>query len=303
MHKLILFILLCALPAAAQTTHATVESERALANFAQMVKQKHMFIAVNDPRAEMVQRIGLRLANQARRPVPWQFVIVGDSSPNAACTGEGIVYVTTGLLDLKLDEDELAGILAHEVAHGARHHIERDRLQWQRARDAYHSVDIQTATTRLQNDLREAREAPTLPGATQSPGSQASMVDRLQISEHILQSRREDAAQVQRNFKVYQQHHVDNSWADEREADQIGMRYAYGAGYSQDGLARALEKLRDRRVRLGQNSALGPSDSHPPLDERIQLLRSIMDGRMVRPTLVPSIKATPIPVQTAGIWK
>lgn len=59
------------------------------------------------------------LAMAARIPTPRIF-IVKDSSPNAFATGtspkNGAVAVTTGLLEL-LNDEEIEGVLAHEVAH------------------------------------------------------------------------------------------------------------------------------------------------------------------------------------------
>jgi heat shock protein HtpX len=60
-----------------------------------------------------------RLATQASIPKPAVYLI-DDDAPNAFATGrtpsKGAVAVTTGLIRL-LDRDELAGVIAHELAH------------------------------------------------------------------------------------------------------------------------------------------------------------------------------------------
>ncbi len=60
-----------------------------------------------------------RLAERAGIPTPRVFIIP-DKSPNAFATGRNpehaVVAVTEGLLDL-MDPDEVAGVLAHELAH------------------------------------------------------------------------------------------------------------------------------------------------------------------------------------------
>jgi heat shock protein HtpX len=60
-----------------------------------------------------------QLALQARMPKPAVYIIESDT-PNAFATGrspsKGAVAVTTGLMRL-LDRDELAGVIAHELAH------------------------------------------------------------------------------------------------------------------------------------------------------------------------------------------
>ncbi len=60
-----------------------------------------------------------RLADRAGIPMPRVFIIP-DKSPNAFATGRNpdnaVVAVTEGLLEL-MDPDEVAGVLAHEIAH------------------------------------------------------------------------------------------------------------------------------------------------------------------------------------------
>jgi predicted Zn-dependent protease len=53
----------------------------------------------------------------------WELhIIENDSIQNAFCTPGGFIYVYTGLLNFVESEDELAGIIAHEVAHGDLRH-------------------------------------------------------------------------------------------------------------------------------------------------------------------------------------
>jgi predicted Zn-dependent protease len=52
----------------------------------------------------------------------WHFMLLKDDQPNAfACPG-GLIFVSEGLVRLCESEDELAGVLAHEVAHVAIDH-------------------------------------------------------------------------------------------------------------------------------------------------------------------------------------
>ncbi len=72
-----------------------------------------------------VNRIGRWLAMQTERAdLPWQFAIVVNDSLGAFATPGGNVFVTTALVSLMRDESELAGVLAHEIAHVVeRHHV------------------------------------------------------------------------------------------------------------------------------------------------------------------------------------
>lgn len=55
-------------------------------------------------------------------PEGWHFMLLDSPDPDAfACPG-GLIFVSTGLIKLCQTEDELAGVLAHEVAHVALDH-------------------------------------------------------------------------------------------------------------------------------------------------------------------------------------
>lgn len=88
------------------------------------------------PQVERVQRIGESVAAHSEmHRLQWKFVIVADPRPNVFCTGTGWVGVTEGLLALDLNDDELAGVLAHEVAHGCRRDIEVHAATWGEQQD------------------------------------------------------------------------------------------------------------------------------------------------------------------------
>ena len=59
------------------------------------------------------------------RPSPiagWHFVIVDDDTINAFAASGGFILVNKGLIKTAKNEDELAAVLAHEVAHTVRGH-------------------------------------------------------------------------------------------------------------------------------------------------------------------------------------
>jgi beta-barrel assembly-enhancing protease len=65
-----------------------------------------------------VNRVGQRLARASEcSQIPFKFYVVQDSSINAFATTGGYVYVHTGLLNAVDNEDQLAAVLAHEIAH------------------------------------------------------------------------------------------------------------------------------------------------------------------------------------------
>lgn len=65
-----------------------------------------------------VDRIGQRLAAASDcSEYPFQFYVVQDDSINAFATTGGYVYVNTGLINATDNQDQLAGVLAHEIGH------------------------------------------------------------------------------------------------------------------------------------------------------------------------------------------
>ena len=72
------------------------------------------------PKQEYVNRVGRWLALHSDRPnLPWQFGIVDSPDVNAFSMPGGYVLITRGMFDSVRTEAELAGVLAHEIAHVA----------------------------------------------------------------------------------------------------------------------------------------------------------------------------------------
>lgn len=82
---------------------------------------------VQEPRVlEYVRQVGGRLAEAAQRSdLGWEFNVADDAAPNAFALPGGWIYVTRGLLVLLNSEDELAGVLGHEMAHVLERHAVR----------------------------------------------------------------------------------------------------------------------------------------------------------------------------------
>src|SRR4029079_18456693 len=67
--------------------------------------------------------IGRRLVQASgRTDINWQWNVADDGGANAFAVPGGWVYVTRGLLAITNREDELAGVIAHEMAHVTERH-------------------------------------------------------------------------------------------------------------------------------------------------------------------------------------
>ena len=89
--------------------------EQQLRSQVQIVNDATLTRYINDMGQRMV-----RQTNMAR--LPWRFYVVRDGSINAFNVPGGLVYVHTGLIAQSGSAAELAGAVAHEIAHGVRRH-------------------------------------------------------------------------------------------------------------------------------------------------------------------------------------
>ncbi|MEO1247518.1 MAG: M48 family metalloprotease [Pseudomonadota bacterium] len=69
-----------------------------------------------------VQRVGARVAAYAENPLPYEFVVLNNSVPNAWALPGGKIAINRGLLTELDSEAELAAVLGHEVVHAAARH-------------------------------------------------------------------------------------------------------------------------------------------------------------------------------------
>jgi beta-barrel assembly-enhancing protease len=77
----------------------------------------------NDAVQEYVNQVGRWLTANAERPdLPWQFGVMDRAETGSYPMPGGKVIITKGMLQKLSSESELAGILAHEIAHVVRRH-------------------------------------------------------------------------------------------------------------------------------------------------------------------------------------
>src|SRR5579871_4149839 len=103
----------------------SLEKEIALGKqLAEEVKRQSKM--VDDPLiTEYVNRTGQNLVRNSDAKVPFTFQVIDADAPNAFSLPGGFVFVNTGLIELAEEEDELAGAVAHEIAHVAARHSTR----------------------------------------------------------------------------------------------------------------------------------------------------------------------------------
>lgn len=91
-------------------------------NYAPMQQSQGGEYDVDPVLTEYVQSIGQRLAAVSDRALPYQFVVLNNSVPNAWALPGGKIAVNRGLLTELDSEAELAAVLGHEIVHAAARH-------------------------------------------------------------------------------------------------------------------------------------------------------------------------------------
>src|SRR5258707_2337104 len=85
---------------------------------------------VTDPViVEYVNRIGQNLVRNSDARVPFTIKVIDSDEINAFALPGGYFYVNSGLILAADDESELAGVMAHEIAHVAARHAMRQQTR------------------------------------------------------------------------------------------------------------------------------------------------------------------------------
>ncbi len=185
---------------------------------------------VNQLMWNMTGELNAKVRTQNLFAVP----VINDSSINAFATPGGLIGLNTGTVLSSENLDEVASVLAHEVAHLSQRHYE-------------HSQDSQKKAIALQlGGLLAALVASAVGGdaaAVAMIGSQTAGAETL----------------------------AANSREHEREADRVGMQILVQAGYDPSAMPRFFNKLNQQANLHQSKNAFIPSfaQSHPLTAERL----------------------------------
>ncbi len=131
---------LCGLLSACATNPVTGDQDIVLMTEEQEIalgRQNHELILkqykpYDDPELQaMVERIGQKLAAQSHRAeLTFTFTVLDSPDVNAFALPGGYVYITRGIMAYLNSEEELAGVLGHEIGHvTARHGVRQQTAQ------------------------------------------------------------------------------------------------------------------------------------------------------------------------------
>jgi len=225
----------------------SVKEEEELSREFMKAVLKH-YELIDDPiLVKYVGDIGAKiLAAAPPQPFAYRFHIVKDENYNAFAGPGGHIFIHSGLFKAMEDEEELAGIIAHEISHVVCRHLS-DRFE--------RSKKIQIATL-------AGMAAGILLGAK---GGADAASHALTIGS---------VAAGQSLSLAY-------SREDEMQADQIGLDYLKKAGYTGEGIITVLKKIRDKRW-FGSAEIPAYLTTHPAVEERIGYLGSWVEKNLER---------------------
>jgi predicted Zn-dependent protease len=191
---------------------------------------------LDDPEAtEYIQSLGLRLSSLAQDGNRnFNFFLIRDPQINAFALPGGYVGVHTGLLLETRNESELAGVLAHEVAHVTQRHIAR-------------SIEAQSRANLVST---AALLAAILVGAVGGVSSDVTM--------GTMAAAQGMAAQAGINY----------TRENEYEADRIGIGVLAAAGYDPHAMPAFFDTM-FRRTQLGPDHVPEMLRTHPVTSARI----------------------------------
>lgn len=91
-------------------------------NYAPMQQAEGGLYDIDPQLTAYVSEVGQKLAAVSDRPLPYEFVVLNNSVPNAWALPGGKIAINRGLLTELNSEAELAAVLGHEIVHAAAKH-------------------------------------------------------------------------------------------------------------------------------------------------------------------------------------
>lgn len=240
---------------------ANVLSPAKQAEYGAMVlaQLRHEGYVLDDPLLDgWLDDVGQRLAAASSKPQQsFTFFLLRERQINAFATLGGYIAVNAGLVLAADREDEVAGVLAHEISHVTQQHVLRGAEKAQRE-----SLPILLATL---GAIMAAQKA----GGTSSGDA--------------------TSAALMTGFGLMQQRQINYTRDNEAEADRIGIRTLANAGYNPEAMADFFVTLQGVvRMNQGDERAAVPGylQTHP------LTLARISEARERAAKLEPGLNAT-----------
>jgi predicted Zn-dependent protease len=203
-------------------------------------------LILTDPEvSQYAQEIGHSLSSRAEEGQhQFYYFVLRDPIVNAFAVPGGFVAIHSGLILATRNENELAGVLAHETAHVTQRHIVRQIM------DQSHEGLLASA----------AMLAAVLLGATAGRGSPDAIEGAILAGQ---------SAMIQ--------HQINYTRASEFEADRIGISTAAEAGYDPLGMASFFDYMGREGPEPSRVNAVQFLIDHPIFSDRVAEARDRAD--------------------------
>lgn len=229
----------------------TSDSEVARMSIATFEQMKAQMPISRDKRYnDMLQNVGYRISQQVFSEMPlaeWEFVVFDQREVNAFAMPGGKVGVFVGLFDIARTEDELASVIAHEIAHVTARHT-HERISQQMVIGAGGSIlGVAAAVTGA--------------GVLSGGGAYIDMTSTIMGLYGMGTSQ------------------AANAWDQkkEAEADHIGLIYMAKAGYDPNAAITVMERMVELENNLGGGNY---NSTHPSSNDRLNALHGYLDTAM-----------------------
>ncbi len=216
----------------------TIEEEKKLGKRIFLEMEKRVECVRDLPLQTYLEKLGNSLVAQVgSTPFEFKFYLMNASDPNAFAIPGGYIFVTTGLIVLAENDNEVAGVLSHEISHVTARHISQLIERSKR-------INIATAAAILAGLL--------LGGGGKT--SEAVTTTAMATGEALaLKYTREN----------------------ETDADQNALQYMIKAGYDPYGMITFLSRLYKTSLVSGPQIPIYLS-THPAIENRISLLENLL---------------------------
>jgi predicted Zn-dependent protease len=205
--------------------------------------EKANVLSQNERANTFLSLVGERILDQSdKAPFDFKFSIIRNSAINAFATPGGYVYVNQGLITLVEDEGELAGVLAHEIAHVNARHIAEIVDRSQKIGISALAAILAGAFLGGSGDVTAAVTSFTMAAAT---------------TLSLKYSREQEEA-----------------------ADRMGLSYLVKAGYSGSAMLDFLKIM--RRYEYYSNAIPSYFLTHPGTDERTRYIDALIQTTYTR---------------------
>jgi predicted Zn-dependent protease len=210
------------LGSAADTVMSPQEAAQYGAEFLRELRAAHL--VMDDPQVDQYLRtLGYRLAAVSADPSQhYTFTLINVPEINSFATFGGYIFIFSGMLTVTQNQDQLAAVMAHELAHISQHHLQRAMEDQKKSFPLYLAGAILAGLAASQVNSDTCR------------GGYNSYIGGYNPYQGCGSAGPEAFISV---MAMLQQHMIDFTRKDEEEADHVGIETLAKAGFNPEGMA------------------------------------------------------------------